>query len=232
MGANVERVEGNAYCKSFTVSENNTYLAADEDGVLYSKDGKTLYMVPRYYDAYDDASCTFVVPEGVEAISSFALSSLGVKKVVFPDSLLFAERFFLGSDYEYNEYGGCLYIGTKTNPYHLLYAVKDTSMQKCVLHPNTKVIGAFAFDGCTQLAEITLNDSLISINASAFYGTSLNAIVIPLSVKYIQEYTFWFCTNNINDFKILCEAEVAPEGWEFAWWGMYSSNVSMGYKGE
>ena len=67
--------------KSITVSDDNPKYKT-VDGVLYSKDGKTLYLYPR-----DKDGDLFEIPEGVVTISGSACYLADFKKVVFPSTL-------------------------------------------------------------------------------------------------------------------------------------------------
>ena len=56
-------------------------------------------------------------------------------------------------------------------------------------------IGAWAFDGCSNLTSITLPSSLTSIGEYAFQYCSLTSITIPEGVTQIGEYAFSGCSN-------------------------------------
>ena len=50
---------------------------------------------------------------------------------------------------------------------------------------NVTEIGSYAFEGCTKLTSVTLNNKLETIGAYAFAGTSISSIQIPASVTTI-----------------------------------------------
>jgi hypothetical protein len=53
-----------------------------------------------------------------------------------------------------------------------------------------------AFGGCTSLYEITLPDSLQTINTRSLFGCSkLSKIIIPANVTTIADAAFGECTN-------------------------------------
>ena len=56
-------------------------------------------------------------------------------------------------------------------------------------------IADYAFNGCTRLREVTLNDGLKYIGISCFEGcTSLTSIKLPKSLKVLRENAFRVCT--------------------------------------
>lgn len=82
--AKVEKIQGVkklAYLKEITVDANNEKFSA-HDGILYSKDGKTLYACPRAYTE------NVRIQEGTEKVTSGALiDCLEVTYIDFPSSL-------------------------------------------------------------------------------------------------------------------------------------------------
>ena len=58
-----------------------------------------------------------------------------------------------------------------------------------------ETIADYAFEGCTMLSDVTLNDGLKYIGISCFEGcTSLTSIKLPKSLKVIREKAFRVCT--------------------------------------
>lgn len=69
-----------------------------------------------------------------------------------------------------------------------------SSLTKIALAPETKVIGAYAFDYCTNLNEIVLPDHLEEIQEGAFRGCfQLSKIAIPAGVFVIGQSVFENC---------------------------------------
>lgn len=56
-----------------------------------------------------------------------------------------------------------------------------------------KIIGAYAFSGCSDLQDISIPDSVVSIGESAFDECRIESIVIPDSVREIDSYAFHDC---------------------------------------
>lgn len=108
------------------------------------------------------------------------------------DQSVFAECPLL----QYNEYDNALYLGSKTNPYHVLIKAKDENISSCIIHSNTKVIYANAFSNCTSLTDVTIPDGVWEIGVAAFHScTSLISITIPDSVTLIDSSAFANCTS-------------------------------------
>lgn len=77
-------------------------------------------------------------------------------------------------------YDNAKYLGNSENPYVLLLKNTSADITSCLIHSETKIIGKKAFYKCTNLTEITIPDSVISISDAAFQGCSgLKSITIP-----------------------------------------------------
>ncbi len=86
IGKDVKELRGESFVnlralKSFVVDENNSNYTA-VDGVLYTKDMKTLLCCPKAYEATE-----FTVPETVEVISRSAFSDCKLEKIILPEGL-------------------------------------------------------------------------------------------------------------------------------------------------
>ena len=92
---------------------------------------------------------------------------------------------------ELNEYDNALYLGNDTNKYLMLVKAKDDSISSCKIHPDTKIIGSFAFYRCYGLTSIELPDGLLFIGMDSFADcVKITNLVIPESVEYIDNYAF------------------------------------------
>jgi hypothetical protein len=74
-----------------------------------------------------------------------------------------------------------------------------TSLQRIRIPSTVKVIGEYAFSGCSQLMHVELREGLESIGQRAFRNcTSLQRIRIPSTVKVIGRRAFYRCTELIH----------------------------------
>ncbi|MBR0409491.1 MAG: leucine-rich repeat domain-containing protein [Eubacterium sp.] len=64
-------------------------------------------------------------------------------------------------------------------------------------------IGAFVFDGCSSLKEVSLPEKLLYLWQYAFCRSSIEEITLPSGVRTIAPYTFKEC---INLRRIICNS--------------------------
>lgn len=174
-------------CTSLTairVNKDNTAYC-DENGVLFSKDKKTLiFFPPRHtnggYTIPDSVTTigaraffgcllsAVEIPHTVTSIESSAFHfSPGLTQVTLPDSI---------TAIEYGVFSSCINLMSVTIP------------------DSVTSIGNYAFAGCTQLEAVTIPASVTSIGDSAFSGCyNLKKINIPAGVTAINNRTFFQC---------------------------------------
>ena len=75
------------FCESYVVEEGNEVYSA-KDGVLYSKDGKTLIAYPS-----NRSDPSFTIPEGVETIGSYAFSASNLRELIFASTIRNLEKY-------------------------------------------------------------------------------------------------------------------------------------------
>lgn len=69
-----------------------------------------------------------------------------------------------------------------------------TDITKVVIPSSVTVIQRGAFQGCTKLTEVELNEGLLELGNAAFSGTALGSIILPESLK-IMDYNIFNGTN-------------------------------------
>lgn len=157
--------EAFASCSKLTainVDENNNVYSSHE-GVLYDKPKSTLLLCPQ------GKKGDYVLPNGVQTIVDFALSSSSLSSVVVSE--------------------GVTEIGT--------YAFSFSMSLKSISFPNSLTrIPDFGCYLCPQLADISFGDNLTYIGVRAFgQCDSLKTVTIPNTVKTLEEEVFYLCPN-------------------------------------
>lgn len=128
----------------------------------------------RQNDAWNEDTLTipaYYQGSPVKAIGVAALRDItNLKTVILPDTMrIIGVNVFMGcNQIEYNFYGGALYLGTQTNPYFALIRAENKEITSCEFHPDTKIVAENAFEDCTSLQSVTLNDKLIYLGENAF----------------------------------------------------------------
>lgn len=114
-----------------------------------------------------------------------------------------------------------------------------TSLKSITIPTTVESIGDWAFANCSKLRLVTIQlqhwddwsgyPESVSIGGYAFSNCiSLSSIVIPSSVKSIDNDAFDDCINLIT---IYCEADSKPSGWSSSWKSGCDATEVWGYKG-
>lgn len=143
-----------------------------------------------------------VIPDGVTTIDANTfINCSDLRSVSIPESITCVGRaggyaFRDGNNLKYNIYENGKYLGNSDNPYLVFVESTSTDITACQLHPNTKVIGAYAFSNCTNLKDITIPNGVITIGDFSFASCrSLNSITIPFKVANIGYNAFGYCSS-------------------------------------
>ncbi len=197
-------------------------FVVSEDGVVFSKDGKTLVLYP----VFKNNATNYVVPDGVTTIGEGALGGSSLTSITIPNSVTtigagaFSSCFSLTSitvpdsvtTIEEFVFMGCRSLSSITLPNNLTTigkcAFKDcSSLMSIVLPKSVSSIGDGAFMSCPALTAIGVdvgNASFSSVDGILFAdnGKTLVAYpegkksaeyVIPADVTTIREEAFAFC---------------------------------------
>ena len=175
-------------CSSLTdinVDPNNKYWCS-VDGVLFSKDMKTLVAYPR------GRAGAYKCPDGVTFIGDDAfVGCSSLTSVTIPNSVTSIGKY---------AFWYCSSLTSVTIPNSVTsigdYAFSCCSRLTSVTIPNSVTsIGSSVFHYCSSLTSVTIPNSVTSIGNSAFYGcSSLTSVTIPNSVTSIGIYAFYHCT--------------------------------------
>lgn len=219
------------------VNPNNN-LFKTIDGILYSKDGTTLYYCPPAKEG------DLVIPEGVTEIGFSAFQNCSkLTSLTIPSSLQYIDKAAFGgnvklktltvdsnnpyfktiSDVLFSFDGEILYtypagkINKNYNIPEMVFEIKQSAFSgnsnlANIIAPTTlQTVGTEAFENCKNLKTIKFNSSLLYIKAGAFLNCSnLEGIVLPYGTKSINEGAFIGC-NKLLKLKLPSSIQLLPD---------------------
>ena len=181
---------------SVNVDQGNAVYSS-VDGVLFSKDKKTLIFCPK------GKSGTYVVPDSVKVIGPSAFKSCSLTGISIPNGL----EKIKSNAFEVARISSLAIPDSVT-------VIEESAFMNCdltslTLSANLTNIGQYLFYGCNKLENIVIPASVTSIERYAFsYCSRLKSLVIPASVTSIGNYAFVSCSALTSvEFK-------APSGWK------------------
>lgn len=200
--AGVEVIQTFAFrlCKSLEridVDEGNLFFSS-KDGVLFNKDESLLIQYPC-----NKGGAYSTMPDTVQTISINAFEGAErLTRIVLPDTLSVIENF---------AFHGCTSLERLNIPRDLVKlganALEETKIETFHISADLTTIGVYAFRGCTELTEITVdpnnpeyesvNGALLSENGGIllhYPAKRPGSFVMPDTVENIEFYAFQNCT--------------------------------------
>ncbi len=176
--------EGETVCSffdEFEVDPENPFFKA-EDGVLLSKDGKTLYRCPS-----TKRGATYKIPDGVEVVAERAFAFCGFERIELPESLrTIGERAFLGCDA----------LKSATIPANVATLGRG-AFEECGALSSVEILGPLnvlehsTFKYCGALSSINLPKTLQKIESNAFARCgALSSLDLPEGLRGVGPGAF------------------------------------------
>lgn len=185
IGKNVKEIDDWAFGNSrkitaFEIDDENPYLC-DVDGVIYTKDMKSLLFYPpskdiettKDADGNEIQTISYVIPEGVETIRTKAFyKCYELTEITLPSTIT---------------------------------SIEEKAFFRCNLNeislPDTLTfIGKDAFSYCYGLKEVTVPEAVTQIDEYAFYNcTSLEKVIMQNKEENMTLGKKWFPTDNGRD---------------------------------
>lgn len=185
----------------------------DDDGAMYSDDGKRLLGYGSYSNTgiYEIKEGTIVICD--LAFNNYEKNNHFLSAIHIPSSV---------SVIGINPFAGCIglsiYCDSKlfkqeldilySNDFSLLISSTNSTTEVLALNPNTKVIGAYALSFC-RAKKIQLPGHLQIIEEFAFSFSDVELIIIPEVVKSISRGAFSDC-KSLKDVIIKGETIIDP----------------------
>ena len=173
--------------EKYDVAEENPYFTS-VDGVLYSKDLKTLVQYPAGSTVKD-----FIVPEGTETVGFASCEgAINLEKVTIPASVKKLD-------------GASLYKCDNLKEIKLnegLEEIGNEAFYNClnlsapVLPQSIKTIGSGAFTGCESFVNVVIPEKVTYIDFRLFYNCySLETVKFSQNVNTIDQEAFSGCVS-------------------------------------
>lgn len=224
--ASLEKYEGNAFesysgsVQEFAISDSNTNYKV-KDGVLYTKDCKTLLQVPYGKTEIDypsgltsignsafsgNFSATIKIPDSVESIGKDAFTGSIVEEIYLPSKLnelnewsfygmYNLKKFVCDNKLEnYTIVDGILYDKDITKIISVPGGVEEVNIPDTI-----KTIGSYSFYG-DKVKKIELPEGVTKIEKKAFDTNNLREISLPSTLEEIESEAFLYC--NLFSVKI------------------------------
>lgn len=204
-----------------------TFILTNDDSAytvvgLFSDTGAINIVIPETYkglpvvgienDAFSSSSdlVSLTMPDTIRYIGQAAFEGCtNLKNLNLSSNLEYiGEYVFDGCDsLEFTEYDNAFYLGDEEDPYTILMYAKDTDIESCNVHEDTKIIYSGAFYECTDLNEISIPDGISQIGIGAFdecYDLFPNPKEDDPNYNYTK--SAYYIGNENNPYLILVEA--------------------------
>lgn len=167
-------------CTRLTQIASASSYFSTENGVLYSRDKRTLIACPA------GKTGSLTVPSHVRIIGTYAFANSSLKKIKLPASL---EKI------EYCAFQFCSNLRSITIP-GTVKEISNAAFWKCTslfsvyLKTGTKTIGRNAFYGCSHLHKFKVSPTVTNIHSTAFARTSYRLIFYCKKSSYAMTYAY------------------------------------------
>lgn len=180
--------EENPFCAMLFLEEiivdeaNKNYVAVD--GVLYTKDMKTLVSYP-----IKKKGSSFAIPDGVETIGIAAIYGTELEEITIPDSINSIKRHCFNGNENLKKIDMSNTAIEQITP---MCIAACTNLTDVIFSESTTYIDVGGFMNCEKLENITLPSKLEYIGQSAFMGTLIKKVIIPETVTNIGYCAFGY----------------------------------------
>ncbi|MBE6134823.1 MAG: hypothetical protein E7179_02295 [Erysipelotrichaceae bacterium] len=177
---------------AFEVASGNEDFSVYE-GVLYSKDGKTLYRCPNV------AAKTFTIPKSVTRVEDYAFSGCNqIKDIYFGKggSISFGVNCFWLSNVTTAHYQGSIAQWLSDELGRQVGTDVDLGTKTVSIPSSVTSLPSYAFQHCRYVTSVSIPSSITKIPHSMFRScSSLTSVSFPNGLKEIEDGTFTYCTS-------------------------------------
>lgn len=154
---------------------------ADDCGVLYSKDGRKIFLAPITSNEY-------IIKSGVIAIANYAFNW---------HYYLCGGTLYTNNRYTYEKNITKLLIPDSVIAIGSEAFSDNTAIENIIVSHKLEYIGQRAFSGCRKMMDFNLPSTVKYIEKEAFDGcwNAFKELTIPASVRHIGSHAFRNCLN-------------------------------------
>lgn len=180
----------------YEVAPGSLYYS-DDDGVLFSADGKTMVAYPF------SKPSEYTIPENVNEILDFAFyCNKNLRKISMSDNV---EK--IGNNaFSYCESLSNIIISKSLKEMGRSAFYKCKSLKEITLPDNLSRIERNTFFECSSLENVTFPTELKFIGTYAFYNTPIRQIRLSANVEVVEREGFSHCPD-LEEFWIYCEVD-------------------------
>lgn len=180
----------------YEVAPGSLYYS-DDDGVLFSADGKTLVAYPFAKPS------EYTIPENINEILDFAFyCNKNLRKISMSDNV---EK--IGNNaFSYCESLSNIIISKSLKEMGRSAFYKCKSLKEITLPDNLSRIERNTFFECSSLENVTFPTELKFIGTYAFYNTPIKQIRLSANVEVVEREGFSHCPD-LEEFWIYCEVD-------------------------
>ena len=199
--------DGQAYLFEYNGDEENVVIPNEVEGLPV----KGIGYKTGFYNVFNEDIKTLTIPSGVEYIGKSALHYCqSLKSVIIPNTVTFiGEKAFRKcnslteitipesvttiEDYAFEECENLVAANILGSVVGENMFARCENLTTVNLGENVTKIGELAFIGCENITEITIPESVTTIEPGAFRATGIESIIIPESITKMGYNIFQYC---------------------------------------
>ena len=192
-----DALEGLTGIETITVEQGSTHFKVGADGALYTRDGSTLYLVPK------NQTGSFSIPRGVNIVWKYAFEGAKYSSITMDDTVTsIQEGAFFGAEM----------TSISLSP-NITYLGQQSAFENCsnlvsiVIPDKVMVLNTRTFAGCSSLTSVTFGRNLNEVYSYAFLNTT------SLKNAYFDKYVYYIADSAFNGSGLFTHDDAVIHGY-------------------
>ncbi|EAY04471.1 surface antigen BspA-like [Trichomonas vaginalis G3] len=169
--------------QAFTGAVNIQTIEIDHDNPVYT------VIAPATLMLKSGTNFIYIPPSTTEITIPASITDFGL--TLFQSCTQLTSIDVNSSNTKFSADGGIVYDKAYTKAIACIGGITSATLRS-----ECTAVGDYCFYQCTTLQNVTLNEGLLSLGGSAFYGTKFTNISIPSTVTTIYSYCFYLSSIN------------------------------------